>query len=218
MPLSLPQQLIVDHPARFKVVAAGRRFGKSYLSMNMMARTARHPMKNVWYVTTTYGAAKNIMWFPLKDRLKQLNWSKSFHEVAMQAHLVNGSVIALKGTNNPDSLRGVGLDYLVIDESAFIENHEQLYSEFLVNNDVGIFPWTKDDFEGEKPIGNPESLYNMSAWLFPKNFYLDVIKARDFRYVIPVLVRVPEIASSSLVDSYFQGNVKFRIYKESTQT
>tara|TARA_B100000902_G_scaffold398230_1_gene464309 strand:- start:12406 stop:13638 length:1233 start_codon:yes stop_codon:yes gene_type:complete len=129
MPLSLPQQLIVDHPARFKVVAAGRRFGKSYLSMNMMARTARHPMKNVWYVTTTYGAAKNIMWFPLKDRLKTLNWCQSFHEVAMQAHLVNGSVIALKGTNNPDSLRGVGLDYLVIDESAFID--ERTWTEVL---------------------------------------------------------------------------------------
>jgi hypothetical protein len=129
MPLSLPQQIIVDHPARFKVVAAGRRFGKSYLSMNMMARTARHPYKNVWYVTTTYGAAKNIMWIPLKDRLRKLNWSNSFHEVAMQAHLVNGSVIALKGTNNPDSLRGVGLDYLVIDESAFIE--ERTWKEVL---------------------------------------------------------------------------------------
>jgi len=129
MPLSLPQQLIVDHPARFKVVAAGRRFGKSYLSMNMMARTARFPHKNVWYVTTTYGAAKNIMWIPLKDKLRQLNWSKSFHEVAMQAHLVNGSIVALKGTNNPDSLRGVGLDYLVIDESAFID--ERTWKEVL---------------------------------------------------------------------------------------
>ena len=129
MPLSLPQQTIVDHPARFKVVAAGRRFGKSYLSMNMMARTARYPKMNVWYVTTTYGAAKNIMWVPLKDRLRKLNWCKSFHEVAMVANLVNGSQIALKGTNNPDSLRGVGLDYLVIDESAFID--ERTWKEVL---------------------------------------------------------------------------------------
>ena len=123
-----PPLLIVDHPARFKVVAAGRRFGKSYLSMNMMARTARHPMKNVCTLLRLMGQP-NIMWFLWKDRLKQLNWSQSFHEVAMQAHLVNGSVIALKGTNNPDSLRGVGLDYLVIDESAFID--ERTWTEVL---------------------------------------------------------------------------------------
>ena len=54
---------------------------------------------------------------------------KSFHEVAMVANLVNGSQIALKGTNNPDSLRGVGLDYLVIDESAFID--ERTWKEVL---------------------------------------------------------------------------------------
>ena len=65
MPLTGPQQEIVNSKSRFKVVAAGRRFGKSYLSMNLMARCARQPLSNVWYVTTTYGAAKNIMWIPL---------------------------------------------------------------------------------------------------------------------------------------------------------
>tara|TARA_B100000131_G_C18068089_1_gene593364 strand:+ start:70 stop:1305 length:1236 start_codon:yes stop_codon:yes gene_type:complete len=129
MPLTGPQKEIVDSDARFKVVAAGRRFGKSYLSMNLMARHARQPMANVWYVTTTYGAAKNIMWIPLKDRLRKLHWAKSFHEVAMTAWLINGSEMSLKGTNNPDSLRGVGLDYLVIDEAAYVD--ETVWTEVL---------------------------------------------------------------------------------------
>jgi len=129
MPLTSPQREIVDHPARFKVVAAGRRFGKSYLSMNLMGRVARFPYRNVWYVTQTYGAAKNIIWTPLKQKLRGLNWCKTFHEVAMIANLVNGSQIALKGANNPDSLRGVGLDYLVIDECAYVD--ERIWTEVL---------------------------------------------------------------------------------------
>ena len=129
MPLTHAQQEIVDSDARFKVVAAGRRFGKSYLSMNLMARHARQPFANVWYVTTTYGAAKNIMWLPLREKLRKLHWSKAFHEVAMTAWLVNGSEISLKGTNNPDSLRGVGLDYLVIDEAAYVD--EKVWTEVL---------------------------------------------------------------------------------------
>lgn len=74
----------------------------SFLSMSLMAKAARHPKSQVWYVTTTYSAAKTIMWSILKEKLRKFRWAKSFHEVAMQAHLVNGSVISLKGTNNPD--------------------------------------------------------------------------------------------------------------------
>ena len=129
MPLTNSQQEIMSSRARFKVVAAGRRFGKSFLSMSLMGRHGRFPNSNVWYVTTTYSAAKTIMWNPLKEKLKTIKWSKGFHEVAMQAHLINGSVISLKGTNNPDSLRGIGLDYLVVDEAAYID--ERVWTEVL---------------------------------------------------------------------------------------
>ena len=101
----------------------------SYLSMSQMARSARFPYSQVWYVTTTYSAAKNIMWSVLKERLQRLGWAKRFHEVALQATLVNGSVISLKGANNPDSLRGIGLDYLVLDEAAYLE--ERVWTEVL---------------------------------------------------------------------------------------
>ena len=129
MPLTSAQREIADSTARFKVVAAGRRFGKSFLSMSLMAKVARFPYSQVWYVTTTYSAAKNIMWSYLKEKLKKFGWAKSFHEVALQANLVNGSVISLKGANNPDSLRGIGLDYLVLDEAAYLD--ERVWTEVL---------------------------------------------------------------------------------------
>ena len=70
MPLTPAQSEISHSRARFKVVAAGRRFGKSFLSMSLMAKVARYPYSQVWYVTTTYSAAKNIMWSYLKEKLK----------------------------------------------------------------------------------------------------------------------------------------------------
>ena len=129
MPLTSAQKTISESDARFKVVAAGRRFGKSFLSLSLMAKVARYPYSQVWYVTTTYSAAKNIMWSYLKEKLQRFGWAKSFHEVALQANLVNGSVISLKGANNPDSLRGIGLNYLVMDEAAYLE--ERVWTEVL---------------------------------------------------------------------------------------
>jgi hypothetical protein len=129
MPLTAAQKDISESDARFKVVAAGRRFGKSFLSLSLMAKVARYPYSQVWYVTTTYSAAKNIMWSYLKQKLQKFGWAKSFHEVALQANLVNGSVISLKGANNPDSLRGIGLDYLVLDEAAYLD--ERVWTEVL---------------------------------------------------------------------------------------
>jgi len=129
MPLTDAQRMISGSDTRFKVVAAGRRFGKTYLSMSQMARVARYPFSHVWYVTTTYSAAKNIMWSVLKEKLQKIGWAKTFHEVALQATLINGSVISLKGANNPDSLRGIGLDYLVLDEAAYVE--ERVWTEVL---------------------------------------------------------------------------------------
>jgi len=91
-----------------------------------------------------------------------------------------------------------------LDEASFIPDYEQLYSDFLINNEAGIFPWSSSDFDGQRAIVNVETMYSVSPWLFPKNFYIDVVKARDFRYTVPVLIRVPIDASSR-----FQGNIKF---------
>jgi len=99
-----------------------------------------------------------------------------------------------------------------LDPSVFVENYEQIYSEFLQNNEVGVFPWSSADFENGKPKIELESIYNVSPWLFPKNFFMEVVKPREFRHVVPVFVKVPPDSNGS---NMFQGNIKFKIYKES---
>jgi hypothetical protein len=121
MPLSSPQQTIVDAPQRFKVVIAGRRFGKTHLSVRELCKAARMPDKEVWYVAPTYKQAKMIVFKKLRKKLQDLRWVSKINETNMSFELKNGSTISLKGADNYDSLRGVGLDFLVMDEFADID-------------------------------------------------------------------------------------------------
>jgi PBSX family phage terminase large subunit len=121
MPLSLPQDTIAKDPHRWRVVIAGRRFGKTHLAIRELAYHARLPDKEVWYVAPTYKMARNIVWRKLKNRLSDLNWIKKTNETDLSITLKNGSTISLKGADNYDSLRGVGLDFIVLDEFADID-------------------------------------------------------------------------------------------------
>lgn len=120
MPLSNPQQKIVEAPQRFKVVVAGRRFGKTHLAIRELCFNAKSPDRTVWYVAPTYRQAKMITWKKLRKKLKELRWAKKINETELSIELKNGSLISLKGADNYDSLRGIGLDYLVLDEFADI--------------------------------------------------------------------------------------------------
>lgn len=121
MSLSPAQQTIADDGHRFKVVVAGRRFGKTHLAIRELCYYARMPEQEVWYVAPTYKQAKMIVWRKLKNKLQHLRWIQKANESELTILLKNGSTIALKGADNEDSLRGVGLDYLIMDEFADID-------------------------------------------------------------------------------------------------
>ena len=129
MPLNPGQKQVVASEARFKVVIAGRRWGKTYLSIRELARIARQPNKRVWYIAPTYRQSKQIVWDPLKYRLLDLGWVERINESDLTISLKNGSRISLRGADNPDSLRGVGLDGIVMDEFAMID--EKAWTEVL---------------------------------------------------------------------------------------
>jgi hypothetical protein len=130
MKLSQPQQTIAKNKSRFKVVVAGRRFGKTYLAIREICYQAKEPNREVFYVTTSYRAAKMIVWKPLKNKLLDLKWVKKINESELSILLKNGTTISLKGAEDPDKLRGVSLDYTVIDEAAECKL-ESLWGEIL---------------------------------------------------------------------------------------
>jgi len=118
MKLSNLQQVIADSKKRFKIVCAGRRFGKTFLSIREICYQARLPNKLIWYVTSSYRAAKMICWKQLKNRLLDLRWVEKINESELSIRLKNGSEICLKGSENAQQLRGVSLSFCVIDEAA----------------------------------------------------------------------------------------------------
>jgi len=114
-----PQSIVFSHPARFKILNAGRRFGKTFLALIMLFTFAvNHANAICWYVAPTYKQAEQIAWEDLKRLVPEAYILKK-DETDLSITLLNNSVIALRGSDNPDSLRGPGLDALVLDEAAF---------------------------------------------------------------------------------------------------
>jgi phage terminase large subunit len=116
-----PKQLEVFNDShRFKIVAAGRRFGKSRLAAwTLLIEALKSTEKDCFYVAPTFQQAKDILWGLLKEIGHEV--IASAHENTAVLTLVNGRKIYLKGSDRPDTLRGVGLSYLVIDEYADIK-------------------------------------------------------------------------------------------------
>lgn len=118
MPLNKAQKIVVDTDARFRIFVAGRRTGKTALSIRELARYARQPNKRVLYVCPTFQMARDIIWKDLQNKLRDLNWIAKTNESRLEIELINGSLIALKSGNDPDNLRGSGYDFVVFDECA----------------------------------------------------------------------------------------------------
>lgn len=119
---------IFTDPARFKVAALGRRTGKSYLAAtSLLVKALEKNDKPVLYCAPTIGQAQQIIWKLLHDL---------GHEVITNSHVnssyidvANGNRIYIRGADRPDTMRGLGLRYVVMDEAADIK--ESVWSTIL---------------------------------------------------------------------------------------
>ena len=119
--LTTPQRSVWDSPERFKLLCSGRRFGKTYLCISrLIAWAIENPGSLNWYVTQNYKSAKQIAWRQLRMMIPVEMFAKK-NEAELSVELANGSVIALKGAENADALRGVSLSSLIVDEAAYVK-------------------------------------------------------------------------------------------------
>ena len=115
------QGQVFSSKKRFRVLVAGRRFGKSYLScIELLKAAIERPGETYFYCAPTYRMAKDIAWKTLKRLVPQV-WIKSKNESDLKIELINDSVIELKGTENAMALRGRSLAGVVLDEAAFMD-------------------------------------------------------------------------------------------------
>ena len=130
MPLSEIQKTISENPARWKVCVMGRRAGKTFLAMHEMAKFARFPNKKIFYVAPTYKMCKQILWDDLKEKFIRCRWAAKINESELTIQLINGSKIHLRSADSGgQNLRGISIDYLVMDECAMID--QKTWTEVL---------------------------------------------------------------------------------------
>ena len=113
-PQKLIHQMVKDN--RFTVVVAHRRMGKTVSAINQLIHSSLlcdKPNPRFAYIAPTYSQCKRIAW----DYL--LNYTRPLGAIANIAELrvdFMGRRISLYGADNPDALRGIYLDGVVIDE------------------------------------------------------------------------------------------------------
>ena len=125
--LSKWQTKVWNETHRYIVINSGRRSGKSYLVAPKMFQFAVDNAKSItWYIAPNYKQAKQIMWSMLREVIP-LHAIDKKNETELTITLKNGSIIMLKGAEDPDSLRGVRIDLCIFDECAFINKWDDVW-------------------------------------------------------------------------------------------
>lgn len=116
-PLHPTQSVIAKHPARFKVVNCGRRYGKTMLGIVCCLRSALKGGR-VWWVAPSYKQALEG-WSYLQRLVTQMPVTLArTHVTELKVEFTGGGSIQVRTGDNPDMLRGAGLDGVVLDEAA----------------------------------------------------------------------------------------------------
>lgn len=163
MQLAKWQSEVAQAPHRFKTISAGRRSGKTFLSIREICYHARKPNQTIFYITASYRQAKMIAWKLLKEKLLNLRWVQKINESELQITLKNNSTISLKGSENIDALRGVSLSYVVIDECAIVDPDlfqtiirpalaDQRGGGMFISTPMGKSNWFYDLYNMEKDL------------------------------------------------------------------
>ena len=147
--LTKERKEILSDPARFKVITAGRRFGKSVLGLMFLLKGQMLQGENRWYITPTYRQGKLTVWKTLKSIIgNQPGWK--INETQMSC-TQSGATIAIKGSDAADSLRGAELSRFVLDEYAYQKPgvfEEVIYPMLTTTHGDAMLIGTPDGFSG----------------------------------------------------------------------
>ena len=140
---------ILGDPSRFKVIVAGRRWGKTVLSLMYLLKDAFRENERRWFVTPTYRQGKMIV-FPILRQMFSSFDNAKLNESEMSVVFDNGAELAVKGADNEHNLRGVELTKCVMDEMAYIKPHvweEIIYPMLATTQGEVLFIGTPKGFD-----------------------------------------------------------------------
>ena len=112
------QTLVHDDPARYKVLAGGRRWGKTRLGVLQCLEVAAAQGGRAWWVSPSYKMGA-VGWRPIARLGASIPGASTKYGERLLT-MPSGGTVQVRSADDPDSLRGEGLDYCVMDEVAFM--------------------------------------------------------------------------------------------------
>ena len=200
---------------RYAVLCCHRRFGKTVMVLNHLIRAAltnKNHNPRLAYIAPTYKQAKSIAWDYLKYYTKNIPGTK-YNESELRCDFVNGARITLLSSENFDSIRGIYLDMVAIDEVAQV-------SQGLI--DEVVTPALSDRKGKMFLIGTPKGMNNIFYDYYLKSqsddkWYLYKAKASETKIVEKdeldaALAVMGEAKYQQEFECSFVGNIQGSIY------
>lgn len=116
------QRAIMNCEVRFRIVACGRRWGKSEMCAHLaLERALEESNSSVWWVAPTYNQSNEYGFSKIKPLLSpDVLADEPKRTKPREISLINDSTISFRSAEREDSLRGGGVDFLVIDEAGSV--------------------------------------------------------------------------------------------------
>jgi hypothetical protein len=197
------QKAIIDSDARFRVVACGRRFGKSELSQVEIIKEALKG-NNVAYITPTYKLSKTFF----EKLIKVVPFENNKSDLII--NFPNNGKIQFFTGERLDNLRGLKFHFIVVDEASFIPNLEDgwLNSIRPTLTDYKGKALFLSTFKGKnyfyslymKGLGNEEGWQSFKFTTYD-NPYIDKNEIDDARTQLPSVVFEQEYMANPMENS-----------------
>jgi len=158
---------VAQSNARFKVLAAGRRWGKTRLGVWLCLEQAWRG-KRAWWIAPTYAMALEG-WKDLRNI--GVEYGTVIKESEKTIITPTGGMVSIKSSDNPDRLRGAGLDFVVLDECAFMKENvwaEVVRPTLTERRGGALFISTPKGYNWfSKLFDNAEKLDDWERWQLP---------------------------------------------------
>src|SRR5262245_36776139 len=122
-----------DRLERFACIVTHRRAGKTVACIHDLQRAAmlsQQTRPRLAYLSPFLKQSKAVAWDYLRDAMAPLRAiGASVHESELRVDYINGGQVRLYGADNPDALRGIYLDGIVLDEYADMD--PRVWSEII---------------------------------------------------------------------------------------
>lgn len=184
---------ILHSQAKYHVACVGRQFGKSMMAMNLVLYWAINdgPCKILW-VSPVYSQASKVQ----KELMQAIGTSglvKSCNYSENYIRLKNGSEILFRSAEKYDNIRGLTMDYGVLDEAAFMKDdawREAIKPVFLVRGKKVLFistpkgkNWFYDLFQLAQSHDHPQYMgYTGSSYDTP---YIESDEIEEAKKILP---------------------------------